>query len=115
MRYITGLLFLIAAGTGVAADPPIVLSINPTSGIAGTSVSISGSNFTGATAIAFGPASAPTFVVNSDTSITAVAPPAVDTVDVIVVTPSGVSGTTAVDRFTYVTSVPVRLQSFGVE
>ncbi len=115
MRYLTALFFLVVAGSSVAADPPVVLSINPTSGAAGTSVVITGSNFTAATAIAFGPASAPTFVVNSDTSITAIAPPAVDTVDVIVVTPSGVSGTTPVDRFTYSTSVPVTLQSFGVD
>lgn len=115
MRYLTGLLFVVFAGNGVAADPPLVLGITPTSGFAGTPVSITGTNFTGATAIAFGPASAPAFVVNSDTSITVTAPPAIDTVHVIVVTPVGVSGTTAADQFTYETTVPVRLQSFGVD
>jgi hypothetical protein len=115
MRYLTGMLFAVFAGNSFAADPPLVLGVTPSSGLAGTPVSVTGSNFTGATAIAFGPASAPTFTVNSDTSITVIAPPAIDTVHVIVVTPVGISGTTAADQFTYDTTVPVRLQSFGVD
>ena len=43
----------------------------------GTLVTIVGTNFNGATAVAFGNTAADWFVVNSDTSITAAAPAAV--------------------------------------
>jgi hypothetical protein len=59
-------------------------------------------DFTGATAVNFG-GTATGFTVNSDTSISAVAPPAeeLNTVDVTVVTVGGTSASGAADRFTY--------------
>src|SRR6185369_6762338 len=44
---------------------PIVTSVNPSSAAAGATISISGSNFTGATAVSFGNTPATGFVVNS--------------------------------------------------
>jgi hypothetical protein len=50
---------------------PVVLSFTPTLGIAGTVVTITGTNFTGATSVSFGGVPATSFVVNSSTTITA--------------------------------------------
>jgi hypothetical protein len=84
---------------------PTVTSITPTSGPvgSGTSVTITGIGFTGATAVNFGSIAASNFNVDSDTQITAVSPTAVNSgaVDVTVVTPGGTSTTGATDQFTY--------------
>lgn len=97
--------------TGTQGSPPVVTAIDPGSGPAtgGTSVTIRGSGFTGATQVLFeGPAAAgigpaPSFRVDSDARITAVAPPgpAGVGVDVEVVTPAGTSPANPPDRFTY--------------
>ncbi|NVO13398.1 MAG: IPT/TIG domain-containing protein [Rhodoplanes sp.] len=83
---------------------PIVSSIAPISGplAGGTTVTITGSNFTGVTAVAFGATPATGFTFNSATSITATAPAGTGTVDVTVTTPTGTSATSAADQFTYV-------------
>jgi hypothetical protein len=85
--------------------PPTVTGINPTSGPTntGTSVTITGTGFTGATAVNFGTTAASSFNVNSDIQITAVSPVVgiSGTVDVTVVTPDGTSTTSAADQFTY--------------
>jgi prepilin-type processing-associated H-X9-DG protein len=95
------------AGTGisiaVAGGPPTTISPNsgPLSG--GTSVTISGFGFTGATAVSFGSTAATSFTIVSDTTITAVAPPstAAGPVDVIVTSPTGSTNITIGDQFTY--------------
>jgi hypothetical protein len=69
---------------------PTVTSLSPNQGPAagGTSVTITGTTFTGATAVTFGGTAATSFIVNSDTSITAITPAnAPGAVDVIVTTP----------------------------
>ncbi len=75
----------------------------PTAG--GTSVTLTGDGFTGATAVSFGGTAAATYVVNSDTSITAVSPVVTDplqtTVDVTVTTVGGTSATSSADQFTF--------------
>ncbi|MGO9341870.1 MAG: IPT/TIG domain-containing protein [Acidimicrobiales bacterium] len=80
-----------------------VSSISPNRGpqAGGTPVTISGCNFTGATAVMFGTQAAESFHVNSDTSITAVSPPGKGTVDIVVVGPSGRSTATSASAFTY--------------
>ena len=90
------------------AAVPAVTSIAPSSGpvSGGTSVAITGHDFTGATAVAFGGAPATSIKVNSDTSITAVTPAeAAGAADVRVTTVAGQSATSAADRFTF-TSPP---------
>jgi IPT/TIG domain/Immunoglobulin I-set domain len=93
--------------TYVAPSTPMVTSISPTSGTAsgGTPVTITGTNFTGATAVKFGSANA-SFTVNNATSITATSPAGSGVVDVTV-TVAGITSTTgASDQFTY-TPVPI--------
>ena len=75
-------------------------SAGPTAG--GTTVTLTGSGFTGATAVRFGTAAAASFTVDSDTKITAVSPPgAAGAVDVTVTTMSGSSPASPLDQFTY--------------
>jgi IPT/TIG domain len=68
----------------------------------GTLVTITGSNLSGATAVRFGSTDASTFAVNSATSINAVSPPGMGTVDVTVTTPEGTSATSSADQFSYI-------------
>ena len=92
-------------GTGVATVP-IVTSVSPNAGTSagGTSVTITGTVFTGATAVKFGGTAATSFTVVSATSITAVAPAgATGVVDVTVTTASGTSAAITADHFTYTT------------
>jgi hypothetical protein len=73
----------------------------PTSG--GTSITITGSGFTGATAVRFGSTAAGSFTLNGDTSITALSPPAAaGMVDVTVTNAGGASATSAADEFTFI-------------
>ena len=85
----------------------VVTLISPTSGPAagGTSVTVTGTGFTGATAVKFGLTDATNFIVNSDTSITATSPAGTGTVDITVTTPSGTSATSPADQFTYAPTV----------
>ena len=72
--------------------PPTVTTVSPTAGPVGggTTVTITGTGFTGANAVAFGATPAIAFTVNSPTTITATAPAhASGVVDVSVTTPLG--------------------------
>src|SRR5450830_632789 len=88
---------------------PAVTSLSPTSGASagGTSVVITGTNFTGASAVKFGVTNASSYTVNSATQITATAPAGSGTVDVTVITMGGTSSTSGSDPFTYVVAPAV--------
>jgi hypothetical protein len=92
----------ISSGT-IAGIVPTVTAVSPNGGPpAGTSVTITGTNLTGASAVNFGGSAAARFAVNGATSITAIAPAgSVGTVDVTVTTGTGTSATSAADHFTY--------------
>ena len=82
---------------------PAVTGISPSSGptAGGTTVTITGTGFSGATSVGFGGSAAPSFVVVNDTTITAVTPPGTPgAVDVLVFSPGG--SAEVVDGFTYV-------------
>jgi IPT/TIG domain len=66
-----------------------VVSFDPSSGAAGDTVTITGSGFSGATALAFGSTPATTFTVDSDTQITATIPAGAGTDPVHVTVPAG--------------------------
>jgi IPT/TIG domain/FG-GAP repeat len=84
--------------------PLAVTNVSPNQGpvAGGTTVTITGTAFTGATAVKFGATDATSFKVNSESSITAVSPAGTGTVHVTVTTPEGTSATSAADQFSYV-------------
>ena len=89
---------------------PAVTGVSPSSGAAtgGATVSITGANFTGATAVKFGSSDATEFKVSSATSITAVAPAGTGTVDITVTSPTGTSHPGPLDRFSYLAPPAVK-------
>jgi hypothetical protein len=95
---------------GAAGPPPTVEAVSPRKGSTGreTTVTITGTNLCGATAVEFGGHAAYNFVAGSPTSITATAPSEpLGTVDVTVTTPGGTSVAGEADRFTYVVPPPL--------
>ena len=83
---------------------PTVTAVSPTGGpiAGGTGVVITGTSFTGATAVKFGATAATAFTVNSATQITATSPAgSAGSVDVTVTTPVGTSATSAADQYLY--------------
>lgn len=109
-----------AAGTTYGQDasfhtaPPTVSALEPPTGPrdGGGTVTISGANFAGTTAVSFGANAATSFTVNDESSITATAPAGSETVDVTVTTPAGTSQTSSADRYTYAVP-PTALLSWG--
>src|SRR5262245_11989258 len=89
--------------------PPGITSISPSSRSisGGTSVTVRGHDFTGATAVRFGSVPASSIAVNSDTQLTAVSPSASapGPVDLSVSTGGGTTPVVAADRFTYTACV----------
>jgi hypothetical protein len=82
---------------------PTISSIVPASGAAagGTSILITGTGFTGATAVNFGTVVAASFSVISDTQVTATSPAGTGTVNVSVTTAGGTSAAVAGSVFAY--------------
>jgi large repetitive protein len=83
---------------------PTVTNVSPSSGptAGGTSVTITGTGLSAASAVKFGSTAATGYTVNSDTQITATAPSgSAGTIDITVTTPGGTSATGSADRFTY--------------
>uniref|UniRef100_UPI000A470A2F beta strand repeat-containing protein n=1 Tax=Nocardia shimofusensis TaxID=228596 RepID=UPI000A470A2F len=80
---------------------PVLIALDPTSGpeSGGTTVTLTGVGFTGATAVSFGGTPATSFTVVSDTEITATAPAGTGVEQVTVTTVGGTSGGVP---FTYV-------------
>ena len=91
---------------------PTITLLDPTGGptAGSTSVTIAGSDLTGATAVTFGGTVATSFIVNSGTQITAIAPAhAAGSVSVLVTTPGGVSADTGADDYTYLAPITRQL------
>jgi hypothetical protein len=90
-------------------EVPTVITIKPNFGptTGGTSVTITGNGFNGATGVIFGTSPASAFTVNSAIQIIATSPAGTaGTVDVTVTTPAGTSATSPADEFTYIPQVP---------
>jgi hypothetical protein len=87
---------------------PAITKLLPKTGSAagGTSVTITGSNFTGVTSVNFGAVAASSFTVTSSTSITAVTPAeAAASVQVSVTTEFGTSAATSADLYKFAPAV----------
>ena len=88
----------------LAVGVPQVVKLTPKTGPAAghTSVAITGSGFTGASAVRFGATPATGVTISSGTSITVLAPAATSgSVDVTVTGPGGTSATTSADLYKY--------------
>jgi hypothetical protein len=84
---------------------PTITAVSPYYGsvAGGTTVTITGHDFNSASAVKFGTTPAATFKVDSETQITATAPPSttVQRVDITATTVAGTSVPTSTDRFSY--------------
>ena len=82
--------------------PPTVATISPSTGTpqGGTTVTITGTHFTGAFNVAFGSTPASVTSVTA-TKVVAVSPAGSGQVEVVVTTPGGPSAITSLDHFTY--------------
>lgn len=90
------LMFSVLIAPSALAVPPTIDSFTPTMGAGGASVVITGTGLTGTTAVAFNGTSA-TFMVDSDTTITATVPEDATTGPIAVITSDGTA--TTVDDF----------------
>ena len=92
-------------------SPPTISSFSPTSGAVGTSVTVAGSGFTGATSVTFNGVSA-SFSVSSDSQITTTVPSAATTGPISVTTSAGTA--TSASSFTVTASrVAPAISSFS--
>ena len=92
-----------AAVTYTFVAAPTVTGISPTfgGGNGGTTVTITGTNLSGATKVNFGTSSVTTFISDTDSQIVLSAPAGSGLDDVTVITPGGTSATSAADQFQY--------------
>jgi len=101
-----------AGGTATSSSaftvvsPPTITGFSPTSGSVGTSVTISGTNFTGATSVTFNSVSA-SFTATSAAEIQATVPGGATTGPLSVTTPGGTA--TSTSNFTVTVTVKVTL------
>ncbi len=82
---------------------PTVNAVSPNSGLSsgGTQVTVTGSGFTGASAVRFGPNIGSGLIVQSDSQLMVFSPAGAGTVDITVTTGAGTSPTSPVDQFVY--------------
>jgi hypothetical protein len=93
-----------SANSFAVTNPPTISNFSPASGPLGTSVTISGTNFGGATSVMFGGVSA-SFAVNSSTTIQATVPTGATTGPATVTTPGGTA--TSANSFTVTDALTV--------
>jgi hypothetical protein len=90
----------------VELPKPVVTTISPNSGppSGGTVVTLTGSGFTGATTVYFGPTTNPgtALTVQSDTQLTVTSPAGTGVADIRVITAGGESDAGATDQFAYI-------------
>ena len=98
--------------TALGSSPaPSISGFSPSSGAVGSSVTISGSHFTGATGVSFGGMGASVFTVNSDAQITATVPSGASSGPISVTTPNGTASSAS--SFTVSTGTVVASDSFN--
>jgi alpha-tubulin suppressor-like RCC1 family protein len=94
-----------APGTAWATEAPTVSNVQPDTGpaVGGTPVVITGTHFSGATAVKFGgvAVAAGNLTVDSENEISVISPKGTGAADVIVTTPGGNSARSSADEFNY--------------
>ena len=100
-----------STGTFTFIPAPTITSFTPTSGVAGATITITGTNFTGATIVNFGGTAAASFTVVSATSITAVVGAGTDGT-IVVTTPGGTA--TSSGTFDFYVSATLPTDNFSV-
>ncbi|MFD2721837.1 IPT/TIG domain-containing protein [Hymenobacter monticola] len=80
----------------IVGAPPTITSFTPTSGAVGSTVVITGTNFTGATQVTFNGTIATTLTVNSATQVTVTVPAGATTGVIGLTAPTGTTASTAV-------------------
>ena len=93
--------------TVTAAPAPTITSFTPTSGPVGTTVTVTGTGFTGVTAVMFNGVAATTFAATNDTTITAKVPTGATTGTIAVTTPGG--SVTSAETFTVTVVTPAKI------
>lgn len=86
---------VMSARIGFGAPPPFVTDFSPASGPVGAAVTLTGTDFAGATAIAFNGTAASTFTAASDTQITATVPSGATSGTITVTTRAGTGASVA--------------------
>ena len=89
---------LAVTSTSAGGVPPTITNFSPNSGLSETVVTITGTDFTGATAVSFNGVAATSFTVDSATSITATVPASATTGPIYVTTAGGTA--TSSNNFT---------------
>src|SRR2546422_11415619 len=92
--------------TAAVTPAPTITSFAPTSGPVGTPVTITGTNFTGASAVRFNGTSA-NFTATSSTSISATVPSGATTGPLSVTTPGGTA--TSTNNFTVIPAPTIKI------
>jgi len=111
----SSLLLLACGASNSSSSPqkttpvPTITSFTPVSGSSGTSVAITGTNLTGATAVAFNGKVASSFTVNSATQIAATVASGTSTGMITVTTPGG----TATSSIAFTIQIPPAITSFS--
>jgi hypothetical protein len=97
----------------VITPPPTLTSISPTTGpaIGGTSVTVTGTNLGGATAVNFGQTPG-IITADTSTSVTATAPSGTGTVDITVTTPTGTTTPSMADQYSFGAQVLTKLSTW---
>lgn len=95
----------VSGGTPSVTAAPAVTGLNPATGAAGATVTVTGTGFSSVTGVYFGTVSAP-FTVQSGAQLVTTVPAGSGTVDVTVVTAAGRSATGTPDRFAYTLPPP---------
>ena len=104
-------LFAVTPGSAPPPAAPTIAGFTPTRGPIGTSVTVTGTGFTGATSVTFAGTSA-AFTPGSDTSLTATVPSGAATGPITVATPAGTAASTTNFTVTTVAVAPT-ISSFS--
>lgn len=102
------------AGTGTSAsnftvlNPPVIASFSPASGVSGSQITLTGSNFSTVTAVRFNGALASSFIIDSNTQIRATVPAGATSGPISATNPDG-TGSSA-GNFTVL--IPPQISSF---